>query len=283
MNQQQINEVDMHKHLGLTFTCDGTWHAHLTEIKSKAWYRINIMRQLKFALDKRSLQSIYFSFIRPVLEYANVVWDNCTQYEANELEKIQIEAARIVTGSTKLVSIDVLYTETGWETLESRRNNHKLTLFYKMKSGMSPHYLTTLIPPIVGNTSTYILRNANDIGMVHANSQLYYNSFLPSVIRKRNELPEDTRQSSNIASFKTHLNRDRIAPPSYYCAGTRDGQIYHTRLRTSCSTLNHHLYSKNIIQSPLCACGAVENTKHFLFECQRYDEIRHGLGDVIKI
>ena len=33
-----------------------------------------------------------------------------------------------------------------------------------MKSGMSPHYLTTLIPPLVGN-----LRNANDIGTVHAN------------------------------------------------------------------------------------------------------------------
>ena len=91
------------------------------------------------------------------------------------------------------------------------------------------------------------------------------------------ELPEDTQQSSNIASFKTHLNRDRIAPPSHYYAGTRDGQIYHMRLRTSCSTLNHHLYSKNIIQSPLCACGAVDNTKHFLFECQRYDEIRHKM------
>ena len=126
MNQQQINEVDMHKHLGLTFTCDGTWHAHLTEIKSKAWYRINIMRRLKFVLDRRSLQSIYFSFIRPVLAYADVVWDNCTQYEANELEKIQIEAARIVTGSTKLVSINALYTETEWETLESRRNSTNL-------------------------------------------------------------------------------------------------------------------------------------------------------------
>ena len=147
----------MHKHLGLTVTCDGTWHPHLTEIKSKAWYCINIMRQLKFVLDRKSLQSIYFSFIRPVLEYADVVWDNCTQYEANELEKIQIEAARIVTGSTKLVSIDALYTENGWETLESRRNKHKVTLFYKI------NYLTTLIPPLVGSTSTYNLRNANEI------------------------------------------------------------------------------------------------------------------------
>ena len=98
------------------------------------------MRQLKFVLDRNSLQSIYISFILPVLEYADVVWDNCTRYGANELEKIQIEAARIVTGFSKLVSIDALYTETGWETLESRRNKHKLTMFYKMNSGKSPHY-----------------------------------------------------------------------------------------------------------------------------------------------
>ena len=145
------------------------------------------------------------------------------------------------------------------DTLESRRNKYRLTLFYKMKSDMSTHYLTTLIPPIFGSTSN--LRNANDIGMVHADSQLYYKSFLPSIIRKWNELPEDTRQSSNIASFITHLNRKRIAPPSYYYAGTRDEQKYHTRLRTSRSTLNHHFYSKNIIQSPLCDYGAVQRTQ----------------------
>ena len=81
-----------------------------------------VLKQVR-QLDRRSLQTIYmyFSFIRPVIEYSNVVWDNCTLYEANELEKVQIEAAHIVTGATKLVSIDSLYTETGWETLASRR------------------------------------------------------------------------------------------------------------------------------------------------------------------
>ena len=41
----------------------------------------------------------------------DVVWDNCTQYEVDELETFQIEAARIVTGATKLVSIDSLYSD----------------------------------------------------------------------------------------------------------------------------------------------------------------------------
>ena len=92
------------------------------------------MRKLKFQLDRKSLQTIYFSFIRPLLEYADAVWNNCTQYESKELDKIQNEAARVVTGATKLASIDSLHTETGWETLGSRRKNHKLTMFYKMKT-----------------------------------------------------------------------------------------------------------------------------------------------------
>ena len=82
-------------------------------IISKAWQRICTMRKLIFLLDRQSLQAIYISFIRPILEDADVVWTNCTKYEEDELDKIQIEAARIVIGSTKLVSISNLYEETG--------------------------------------------------------------------------------------------------------------------------------------------------------------------------
>ena len=87
MDQKQINEVTSHKHLGIIFSSDCTWHEHLEQIKTKAWARINVMRKLKFKLDRKSLQTIYFSFIRPLIEYADVVWNNCTQYEVNELEK----------------------------------------------------------------------------------------------------------------------------------------------------------------------------------------------------
>ena len=71
------------------------------------------MRKFKYELDCRSLGIIYISFIRPILEYGDVVWRNCNQQEKQELEKIQIEAARILTGKTKLVSIQALYDETG--------------------------------------------------------------------------------------------------------------------------------------------------------------------------
>ena len=44
------------------------------------------MRKLKFQLDGKSLEIIYTVFIRPILEYGNEIWDNCTQYEKDDLE-----------------------------------------------------------------------------------------------------------------------------------------------------------------------------------------------------
>ena len=93
---------------------------------------------LKFVLDRKYLQKIYFRFIRPILEYADVVWDNCTEQQSLFLEKIQLEAGRIISGTTKLVGIDKLYAELGCLKLSKRRNLHKLFLFFKMENGQAP-------------------------------------------------------------------------------------------------------------------------------------------------
>ncbi len=69
------------------------------------------MRKLKFQLSRTSLNRIYISYLRPILEYASVVWDGCTDYEKSALDKIQNEAARIVTGLTRSVSLDNLRQE----------------------------------------------------------------------------------------------------------------------------------------------------------------------------
>ena len=104
------------------------------------------MRKLKFKLDRNSLEIILATFIRPLLEYGDIIWDDCTQFEKQEIEKIQIEAARIATGTTKLVSLNALYQETGRVTLVKRRENHKLVMLYKMCNDLTPSCLSSLVP-----------------------------------------------------------------------------------------------------------------------------------------
>ena len=95
----------------LSQRCDG--HNHIDFIKEKAWSRMNLLRMLKFTFDRKSLETIYFTYTRSLLEYADIIWNNLSQQEFNEIEKIQLEAGRIVTGSTKLVEINKLYKEHG--------------------------------------------------------------------------------------------------------------------------------------------------------------------------
>ncbi|WP_078461400.1 reverse transcriptase domain-containing protein [Solemya velum gill symbiont] len=65
MYGQNISEVVSHKHLGIILSNDCTWKLHIEYISKKAWSRINIMRRLKFILDRKSLETIYLSFITP--------------------------------------------------------------------------------------------------------------------------------------------------------------------------------------------------------------------------
>ena len=47
---------------------------------------------------------MYTVFIRPLLEYAAVVWDSCSQNEVEKLERVQLSAVRIVTGLPLIAS-----------------------------------------------------------------------------------------------------------------------------------------------------------------------------------
>ena len=37
-----------------------------------------VLKQFKYQIDKKSLETMYFSFVRPKLEYACQIWDDCT-------------------------------------------------------------------------------------------------------------------------------------------------------------------------------------------------------------
>ena len=93
-------------------------------------------------------------------------------------------------------------------------------------------------PPTVGNNTAYSLRNASDYKFMRSNTQLYYNSYLPSVVRDWNELPNTTRNASSISAFKRSLNSTLIGVPLSYLDGKR---------RMDCSSLNHNLFSKTLL------------------------------------
>jgi hypothetical protein len=40
---------------------------------------------------------------------------------------------------------------------------------------------------------------------------------------------------------------------------------------------NEHLFIRNLVDSPNCACGQVESTSHFFISCKKYTDLRNEL------
>ena len=214
-NNVQLKYVDHHKHLGVTFSQDGSWHEHISIIVSKAARILGSMKMLKFKVKRNTLNNIYISYLRPHLEYASLVWDNCTQLEKETLEKIQYEAARVVTGLTRSVSIQYLLKEIGWVSLSDRRQIQKLVLMYKGKYNLLPQYLMQLFPPSVEMAleNHYSLRNNSDYITLARRTEIYSKSVIPSAIQLWNNLPTNIRESQSLAIFKNKI-KQLYKPPA---------------------------------------------------------------------
>ncbi len=279
-NNVQLQFVEHHKHLGLTLSQDGTWHEHISNITVSASKVLGSMKMLKFKLNRNTLNQIYISYMRPIVEYAAIVWDSCTQYERDSIDKLQYEAARIVTGLTRSVSINKLVQEIGWVSLSDRRKIQKLVLIFKEKAGKLPTYLHELFPQLVGENNPYELRNRNNFITLARRTEIYSKSFIPSSLALWNELGDEIKHSPSLATFKAKLKQlfKPAIVPAYYLIGERTQSIYHARIRNQCSNLNSDLFINHLRESPLCHCTQdVENAEHFFLKCTSFNQQRQHM------
>ena len=96
---------------------------------------------------------MYKSFILPLFDYADVIWNNCTNTLADELEHLHLDAIR--TTGVRGISHQKLLTETGLMSLSERRQCHKLILYFKIVNGITSSYLGAELPQLVSAVNPY--------------------------------------------------------------------------------------------------------------------------------
>jgi hypothetical protein len=240
---------------------------------------LGILRSLKYKLDRLSLEKIYLGFIRPLLEYGDIVWDTPLEV-VDILEKIQLNAARIVVGATAKSSTQGLYQETCWESLQKRREFHRLTLMHKIVNGNSPSYLGELVPNLVASRTGYLLRNRGDLDTPLARLNVFANSFIPKTTNLWNNLDREARLAPSTDAFKARHARSLPKRNIMYYFGGRRESVIQARMRISNSPLKADLFKfLHVIDSPLCPCrtGVEEDAKHYFFNCPLFQEQRRVL------
>jgi hypothetical protein len=234
-------------------------------------------------LDRKTLETAYFSFIRPILEYGDIIWDITKEndHTLDPIEKTNANAARLVCGATARCNRAKLYEENKWESMTDRRRNHRLTMLYKMVYQLVPQLLYNLLPTKVENRTHHNLRSKNDIDTPYARIDAHKYSFLPSTIKDWNMLSTAIKESKSINAFIHALSKTKDKPPPLYYMGNRRINAHHARMRIGCSALKFDLFDQlKVIPDPTCACkGGRETAIHFLYDCQIYASQRQKMMD----
>ena len=106
------------------------------------------MCKLNLLLPRLSLVAVYKCFIRPHLDYGDVIYDQpILSFLATKIESVQYNVVLGITGAIRGNSKEKLYQELGFESLKDRRWLRWLCYRYKIVSTKQPAYLYDIIPP----------------------------------------------------------------------------------------------------------------------------------------
>ena len=281
-NNNPVVRCESTKHLGLLLDNKLVFDQHIREKILKANKSINLITRLRKYLPRKSLLNIYKSFVRPILDYGDIIYDNPNNASlTRKLEKVQYDACLAITGCFRGTSREKLYEELGLESLADRRLLRRLYTFYKILNGLSPRYLLDYIP--INNTSRN-LRFKPSVCPIYARTNCFQNSFFPFCIDHWNKLDDNLRNLPTISSFKRAiLNFIRPNPIQTFELNDNNGLILLTRLRVGFSHLREHKFRHGFLDldDPFCSCrtNSIESTEHFLLHCPNFSNSRLILFD----
>ena len=187
LHGQVLEVVTSAKYLGVDISSGLSWNPHIDRITGNANRTLNFIQRNIKTKNQKVRETAYNTLVRPQLEYAAPVWDPYFKEKILQLEKVQRRAARCTTSSFDYrSSVTAIVNDLGWRTLEQRRADPRLCLFFKIVHGLVALPLPDYIHP-----SNRISRYCHSMTFrqLHTSTSYYKYSF-PLAIVQWNALPE---------------------------------------------------------------------------------------------
>ena len=278
LNNIQVEKVPYQKHLGLILDQKLNFKQHADCAISKINKGIAVIKKLRYSLPRKSLVTIYKAFLRPLIDYRDIIYEQPQNESfAEKLEGVQYKAALAITGAIQGTSRDRIYQELGLESLKSRRWYKRLSCMFKIMNEHAPNYLINLIPKCEKTIRT---RNSH-IPTYHCRTDCFKLSFFPATLSDWFDLDPSIRNSESFSSFKSKLfSFIRPVQRNVYNIFDPQGLKLLTRLRLGFSHLNEHRFRHNFQDciNPLCSCSLeIEDTSHYLLHCHNFSRYRIDL------
>ena len=104
-NHNSVKQVPSQKHLGMYLDTKLNFQEHLNNVLSKVNKTIGLFRKLQAFLPRQSLVTVYKAFIRPHLDYGDIIYDQTYNDSFHQkMESIQYNAALAIARTVRGIS-----------------------------------------------------------------------------------------------------------------------------------------------------------------------------------
>ena len=118
-----------------------------------------------------------------------VFYHTLTQLQTSKLDRIQYNAAKLVSSTLHYTSKEKLFSELGWESIKQRADFLGLTLFHKIHCNVTRPLIKHFMPELAERQ--YNLRTDKVYKEIPTSTQKFPNSFFPYMTRLWNRLPKN--------------------------------------------------------------------------------------------
>ena len=142
--------------MGVEISSNLTFNNHIQKICTSANRSLGFIKRNIRTKSPAIREMAFKTLVRPLVEYSSSVWSPNTDKYISKIEMVQLKAARWAHNNfhtqanvtEMLTQLTHLYIFIGWRSLEQRRNDSRLCLFYRIIYGLVaidlPPYAHTL-------------------------------------------------------------------------------------------------------------------------------------------
>jgi hypothetical protein len=172
------------KLVGYIFDGHMTWSTMLEKLYKKARSRMGMLVRLRSCLNNKNMETMYTSFVRPIMEYGSLAWMGAAVSHLEKLDSVQEAAMKI--GRFKV------------ESLASRRDAAAAAFACKLLDGKGRGVLKLHVPKVLRLPASRVRSKLSGIQLVnrvdsHSLANTFDRSFIGCMHGLWAKLPDDIK------------------------------------------------------------------------------------------
>jgi ribonucleases P/MRP protein subunit RPP40 len=190
--------------LGVELDKSLKYSTHIDSICSQTGKQINALKRIRRHLEKKSLTTIYNSYINCNFNYCSIAWMLANKTNVEKLERTNKRALRLVTNNSYLRYEEMLEQEKQLSVYR-RCLKTAAVMMYKVRNGTTPTYIKELFEE---QRLAYDIRDNNKFVLPQFNTIKFgKNSFRYFGAKLWNYLPIEIKNMGSLNTFKSAVHR----------------------------------------------------------------------------